>query len=84
MSEERKLVGFDADGNECEPHPAIRRYRYGPWHIELDRSSLMPTNDWVWSHDDFDGADDANDSRCGRSGSLTACIADIDDLENGA
>ncbi|KQV83278.1 hypothetical protein [Rhizobium sp. Root1220] len=35
--------------------------------------------DWDWHHDDFDGAPDGNDNRCGCSASLEAAKADIDE-----
>jgi hypothetical protein len=35
--------------------------------------------DWDWHHDDFDGAPDGNDNRCGCSASLNAAKADIDE-----
>ncbi|MNS40589.1 hypothetical protein D3C72_729110 [compost metagenome] len=42
----------------------------------------IPTNklDWNWVHDDFDGAPDSNDRRCGSAESIDACIVEIDDL----
>jgi hypothetical protein len=36
--------------------------------------------DWDWWHDDFDGAPDSNDRRCGCSASLEASKADIDEM----
>lgn len=59
--------------------PAPRRYpvvhkkgllghetHYGSWRIYFDPPPI-PTRscDWHFFHEDFDGADDANDSRCG-------------------
>ncbi len=40
----------------------------------------IPTrfDDWQWSHEDFDGAPDAYDNRCGTSASLEQAKADID------
>lgn len=76
-----QLIGIDAQGNTCEPAPWVHRYRFGAWHIELDTSSLHPAMDWAWWHDSYDGAEDANDSRCGREPSLTACTDAIDDYE---
>jgi hypothetical protein len=35
--------------------------------------------DWDWHHDDFDGAPDGNDNRCGCSASLDAAKTDIDE-----
>lgn len=36
---------------------------------------------WTYCHDDFDGAPDANDHRCGTAASVEACIAEIDEWE---
>ncbi len=76
-----KLIGLDAEGNEVEPHPCVHRYRYGPWHIELDYYSLSPAMDWAFWHQDFESAEDGNDSRYGREPSLYACVDAIDDME---
>jgi hypothetical protein len=35
--------------------------------------------DWDWHHDDYDGAPDGNDNRCGCSASLDAAKTDIDE-----
>jgi hypothetical protein len=34
---------------------------------------------WAYSHDDYDGAPDANDNRCGHAKTLPAAKAEIDD-----
>ena len=36
--------------------------------------------DWLWYHDDYDGADDANDNRHGYGESLDACKRQIDEM----
>lgn len=53
---------------------------YRGYHIRFDPPPI-PTRDcdWQWHHDDFDGAPDGNDHRCGASASLEAAKADIDD-----
>lgn len=40
--------------------------------------------DWSFEHDDFDGAPDAGDRRCGHAASVAACRAEIDDIEDDA
>lgn len=35
--------------------------------------------DYEWVHDDYDGADDGNDRRCGHSESVEAAKAAIDE-----
>ncbi len=37
---------------------------------------------WSYVHDDFDGADDANDSRYGYADTVEACKAEIDERED--
>lgn len=58
-------------------------YRYGPWHI-ADAGWLRPSPrvDVDWWHDDFDGAPDAVDNRCGSAETLQACILEIHDCED--
>jgi hypothetical protein len=58
-------------------------YRYGDWHI-APSSWLRPSPawDWDWYHDDYDGAEDANDHRCGSAASPEACIDDIHEWED--
>lgn len=34
-----------------------------------------------FAHDDYDGAPDAGDNRCGYGSSIEACKAEIDDIE---
>jgi hypothetical protein len=58
--------------------------RYGDWSIYLNDFSAHPQAwqvGWLYVHDDFDGADDANDGRCGACASVDACKAEIDDRE---
>lgn len=37
---------------------------------------------WCFVHEDFDGADDGNDHRCGYEASIEACLAEIDMRED--
>ena len=37
--------------------------------------------DWDFVHDDFDGADDSTDNRCGAAESVEACKAEIREIE---
>jgi hypothetical protein len=34
---------------------------------------------WAYSHDDYDGAEDARDSRAGYAPSAAACMSEIDE-----
>jgi hypothetical protein len=56
---------------------------YRGWLISFDPPPIPTRNcDWQFWHDDFDGAPDANDSRCGSAGSLEAAKAEIDERED--
>lgn len=52
---------------------------YRGWWISYDPPPIPTRNcDWQFWHDDFDGATDAGDSRCGHAESLEAAKAEID------
>jgi len=58
--------------------------RYGKWRIE-PTDPLPPISNWqkfAWSyvHDDYDGPED---NRCGYADSPMACIAEIEEREDG-
>lgn len=54
-------------------------YQYRGYHITYWMKPIPDRScDWDWTHDDFDGADDANDNRCGHSRTLDDAMADID------
>ena len=56
---------------------------YGKWRIYYDPTPLpYRTLDWTYVHDDYDGAPDANDNRCGRNASAEDCIAAIKEMED--
>lgn len=45
-------------------------------------ADAMPSGlDWVFVHDDFDGAPDAADGRAGYANSVGAAAAEIDEME---
>ena len=59
-------------------HEVKGGWLYGDWHIApADWIRPHPSVDWDWWHDDFDGAPDANDYRCGSAASRDACIEAI-------
>jgi len=59
-----------------------RKTAYRGWWISYDPPPIpVRTCDWHFWHDDFDGAPDANDSRCGHAASLEEAKAQIDDAE---
>ena len=58
-------------------------WQYGQWHIQpADWIRPHPSVDWDWWHDDYDGAEDANDHRCGSAADRDACIAAIHEWED--
>ena len=56
--------------------------RYRNWTISY-RAAPIPIRDcdWSFSHDDYDGAPDSGDVRCGVAASLEAAMRRIDELE---
>jgi hypothetical protein len=55
---------------------------YGRWRIYISDMEMRGF-EWAFAHDDYDGAPDAGDSRCGHAGSVAACKAEIDDRTDG-
>lgn len=53
---------------------------YGKWRIYV--SDMDPNLPYEYVHDDYDGAEDAGDSRCGYGVSIEDCKSQIDDHEN--
>lgn len=52
---------------------------YRNWHIRYDPPPIPSRAcDWQFAHNDFDGAPDAGDNRCGHAPSLEAAKAEID------
>lgn len=49
------------------------------WRIYLSDSIAPASMRYEYVHDDYDGAPDANDSRCGHEASIDACKQAIDD-----
>jgi hypothetical protein len=55
---------------------------YGKWTIYYDPPPIPDRScDFHFYHDDYDGAEDANDNRCGHGSSIEDCMKQIDDLE---
>jgi len=55
----------------------------GAWHIWFDPPPIpIRSMDWHFMHDDFDGADDSMDNRCGHAPTAEACRAAIDEIED--
>jgi hypothetical protein len=60
--------------------------RHGEWKIYLN-DYVGPGDHivaWAYVHDDFDGAEDANDNRYGYAATVEACKTQIDDHEDEA
>lgn len=51
------------------------------WRIYAESNGAAPLP-FTFAHDDFDGAPDANDNRCGQGKSVQDCKAQIDDHED--
>jgi hypothetical protein len=61
----------------------MAQWAYGPWRISYQPKPIPTTAcDYDWWHDDFDGAPDAGDNRCGTAGSMEACIVEIHEWED--
>ena len=57
--------------------------RYKDYIISYDPKPIPPRCfDWDFGHDDYDGAPDGNDYRCGNGDSIEHCKQQIDDMEN--
>lgn len=72
--------------------PQPRRYpiqtvgttiHYGPWRICFDPPPIpVRTCDWQFYHEDFDGAPDAGDNRCGSAASFADALNECDAIED--
>ncbi len=80
-------TGSNLEALLCQECTALRLRRsafacvsYRGYEISFDAKPI-PTrsHDWGWTHEDFDGAEDANDHRCGYSGTLEAAKEEIDE-----
>lgn len=77
----------DAPSKTSQPafaskHPA-NWVSYRNWWITYDPPPIpVRTCDWQFWHDDYDGAPDAGDSRCGHAPSLEAAKAEVDFMES--
>lgn len=76
------LTGINSSGETTPGHPGGSTFRYGPWHIQrADWTRPSAEFDWDWWHEDYDGAEDANDPRSGSGRTLDACINAINEHE---
>jgi hypothetical protein len=58
------------------------RGQTGTWLIEYDPKPIPDrSHDYNYAHEDYDGAPDSEDDRCGCSGSVEECIEEILELE---
>ena len=51
------------------------------WRIYLSNNG-HPQCEYEFVHDDYDGADDANDNRCGYGKTVEECKQEIDAIED--
>lgn len=54
---------------------------YGKWRIYHNSAAMGYSSTFAFCHDDYDGASDANDNRCGYGATIEACINKIEELE---
>tara|TARA_R110000868_G_scaffold236522_2_gene490553 strand:- start:497 stop:682 length:186 start_codon:yes stop_codon:yes gene_type:complete len=54
--------------------------QFGKWRIYYAPKPYHNL-DWSYVHDDYDGAPDANDNRCGCSHDVDGCIQEIKEME---
>lgn len=54
---------------------------YGEWRIYHNNAAMGRSSTFAFCHDDYDGAEDANDNRCGYGASIEDCINEIEELE---
>lgn len=68
----------------AQPEPDAWDYAetYRGYQISPSLVSYMPASDWCFAHEDYDGAPDGNDTRCGYAASPEACREEIDMLED--
>ena len=56
---------------------------YGPWRIHYDPPPIPARCwDWQWAHDDYDGAEDAGDSRSGACATFADALNECDEWED--
>ena len=61
---------------------ALKKIKSLGYAIEYNPPPIpMRCCDWQYAHEDFDGAPDANDPRCGTGPDPESCLAAIEDLE---
>jgi hypothetical protein len=71
------------ESRQLKPCSSPYRFRYGRWTIEPSSVSYMASTDWSFVHDDYDGAEDAHDSRHGYGRSVQDCINQIEEEHEG-
>lgn len=52
------------------------------WRIYVNDIFPFNLGKYCYVHDDYDGAEDANDNRCGFAPTIEACKAEIDERED--
>lgn len=57
--------------------------QYRSYTITYDPPPGPTDQVYSFSHEDFDGAPDSSDNRCGRGSSIRDCEEQIDELEDG-
>lgn len=85
MKEDHSSSVAQSDGRDAKSSgEGSADIRHGEWSIyptEFCAHHRWREIAWTYCHDGFDGAEDANDHRCGTAASVEACIAEIDNWE---
>ena len=77
IASSKNLKNLIEDGNNHRIDQSKKKYK-----IEYNPKPI-PTNqfDWDWWHEDFDGAIDSVDDRCGTAPSRIQCLKRIEEIE---
>lgn len=52
---------------------------YRGYRVHVNHCNIHSSVDWVFAHEDYDGAEDANDGRAGCGPSIEDCRSQIDE-----
>ncbi len=75
------MRAYNSDG----PQPTKYKngdYSYRNYEVKFDPAVVSYFVEWSFCHEDYDGAPDANDDRCGFADTAAECFKIIDELED--
>lgn len=75
-------LGFEmADMEESNLKAAHKSIKFAGWTIQFDPPPIpIRSQDWQYFHEDYDGAPDSGDTRCGACASMEECLSEILEL----